>query len=692
MSLPDSSVAPPLRAGLVTTAADRAQALADASLTPLWTTDAEGGLLHANPAWCALTGRFLPQQLGAGWLQAFTPETRALLKLHLATRPAILIQLRLHLRAADGGMRLVLLHGQPLHDPDGRCLGHAGTCQDLSERHAIETRLAYRAITQTTLADFARFALAPQPLRVLQPEACRLVAEILRLESSLVFMLAPDGADFRVTARVGDVATVADTLLADAPPPGIDAPRTLHYVPSADAPADYFPGRELARVLRAASGLAAPIYDAGVLRGFLVGLSGAHRDFGREATDFIEAIASLLGTAHHRERAEAALRASEQHLLQSQKMEAVGLLAGGVAHDFNNLLTAIRCYGELLHDEVAPALRDRTAEIMRATQRASALTGQLLIFSRKHPPQPELIDLNLSIASLRELLSSFFSEHVNLVITPAPEPAHVEVDRNQLDQVVINLCLNARDAMPHGGTLTIHVRLVTLGLDNQHNLPAGPHVCIEVADTGTGMVLEVQARLFQPFFTTKPAGRGTGLGLANCALIAKTAHGAIAFRSALGHGTTFQMYLPRVEPGLPGLDFVVEGEAPRGHAHILLVEDDEVVRAVARTLLGTLGYKVTAPAGGAEEILEMFAATPPPRFDLLLSDVVMPLINGYELSEQIVARQPDLPRMFMSGHTNSPELLARVRAGEFVFLEKPFSRETLARKVAEALARGVRRA
>jgi len=274
-------------------------------------------------------------------------------------------------------------------------------------------------------------------------------------------------------------------------------------------------------------------------------------------------------------------------------------------------------------------------------------------------------------------------------VHPSDLPAYFEADRNQIDQVIINLCINARDAMPHGGAITVSIGFRMLEDSNHHGLPPGEYVELALSDTGSGMTEEVQSQLFQPFFTTKPKGRGTGLGLATCAVIVKSSQGAIHFTSRVGEGTTFYVLFPTI----PALSFdrsIVEDDAvSEGTERILLVEDDEAIRAVTTAILETLGYRVHAVAGGAEA-LDYCAAVPTPQFDLLLSDIVMPFMDGRDLAGQISQRCPGIRVMFMSGYVGDPTILEAVQMAGARFLEKPFTRSSLGRKVRDALDTPVR--
>jgi len=368
-------------------------------------------------------------------------------------------------------------------------------------------------------------------------------------------------------------------------------------------------------------------------------------------------------------------------------MEAIGLLAGGVAHDFNNLLTAIRCYGDILHDDlgaVSPEMQSKVGEILKATTRASALVRQLLAFSRKQVLQPEFLDLNSVVSELKDLIRSLLSENIELEINLSQEPATIEADRSQIEQVIMNLAINARDAMPQGGRLSIRLDSRLCEKDPASDLAPGRYAVLSVIDTGTGMTDEVKAKIFQPFFTTKPKGRGTGLGLATCVVVIKNYLGTIQFDSEVGSGTTFSVLLPYIEPPALNLDFNFDDEPGAGTETILIVEDDEAIRTVTAAILRSLGYQIF-PMASSNEALEMFAGPHAPSFELLLSDIVMPGMGGRELADRLRAVKPGLRVLFMSGYVDDPVILKAVQDAAVPFLEKPFTRETLAKKVRDAL-------
>ena len=392
-----------------------------------------------------------------------------------------------------------------------------------------------------------------------------------------------------------------------------------------------------------------------------------------------------------RKRSEEALRKSEERLHLSQRLEAVGQLAGGVAHDFNNLLTAITSYTQLLLDDAPPNdhRREDLLEIKKAADRATSLTRQLLAFSRKQVLEPCVLDINGVVADLEKMLRRLIGEHIALVTDCLPSLARVRADRGQLEQVIVNLAVNARDAMPNGGTLRIGTSNVELTREHWLGHPdveakPGRYVLIAVADSGVGMDHETQARIFEPFFTTKGPGRGTGLGLATVYGIVKQSGGYIWVNSELGEGTTFRIYLPAVQlPAEQGDSGGASPLAPKGSGTILLVEDEPAVRALARRVLEQSGYNVLEAADGVEAERVMSRHAGP--LDLVLTDVVMPNLGGKALVERLRARHPALNVLFMSGYPEG-EIERRGLTGDrAAYLEKPFSPQTLRDRVRTAI-------
>ena len=383
----------------------------------------------------------------------------------------------------------------------------------------------------------------------------------------------------------------------------------------------------------------------------------------------------------------------EEQLHHALKLEAMGRLAGGVAHDFNNLLTAIAGYSELMltggldQQEWPGSLR----EILNAAQRATALTAQLLAFSRKQLIEPVVLDLNQLLSNATRMLQRLIGEDVELSFDPSSELHRVKIDPNQLEQVLINLAVNARDAMPQGGQLRVRTHNVEIGEREQRQFldaVPGRYALLSVEDTGTGMTDETLSRLFEPFFTTKERGRGTGLGLSIIYGVVKQNGGFILVHSKVGQGTRFEIYLPRAEP-----EDTVEAaqheplDAPRGHETILLVEDEPPVREVVARFLRNAGYDVIAVSRGSEAIGLLQCEEL--HVDLLVSDVVLPAMDGKQLYERLHSMRPQLRVLFVSGYTDDVIAKHGVLERGVAFLEKPLSQEKLVRAVRTVLDRAV---
>ena len=387
-------------------------------------------------------------------------------------------------------------------------------------------------------------------------------------------------------------------------------------------------------------------------------------------------------------RVEEALCRSEEQLRQSQKMEAVGRLAGGVAHDFNNVLSVILSYGELILRDLKPTdpLRTDIEEIRKAASRAAGLTRQLLTFSRQQVFEPKVIDLHEVLTGMGNMLQRILGEDVELVCVAPKSPGRVKVDPSHIEQVILNLVVNARDAMPTGGNLTIETANVILDEDYaQHDLlaKAGAYVMMAVSDTGAGMDRGTQTRIFEPFFTTKELGKGTGLGLSTVFGIVRQSGGNVWVYSEPGMGTTFKLYLPRVDDEVDSIRMPVAPATLSGSETVLLVEDDEQVRTIAMSILRRQGYHVIAAQHAAEAMLLSESHSGP--IDLLLTDVVMPQMSGPELAKRLATTWPKMKVLCMSGYTDDSIVRHGVLASGVAFLQKPITPDLLATKVREVL-------
>lgn len=394
----------------------------------------------------------------------------------------------------------------------------------------------------------------------------------------------------------------------------------------------------------------------------------------KEKTDALEALAN-----------------TERQLIQSQKLEAVGRLAGGISHDFNNLLTVILGYSDIMLRQLSQEhpLRRYLDEIVRASERASALTRQLLAFSRKQVMQPKVFGVNNVVSELEKMLRRMIGEDIELRVSLHPDLGNIKADPVQLEQVIMNLVVNARDAMPKGGKLTIETSNVYLDQTyaTEHmSVEPGTYVMLAISDTGCGMDKDTRQRIFEPFFTTKAQGKGTGLGLSTVYGIVKQSGGNIWVYSEEGRGSTFKIYFPQVrEEAEEYRRLTTKPEAPRGSETILLVEDADWVRKLARQLLERAGYRVVEASGAEEAIRIIDTSTNGTKIDLVLTDVIMPGMSGNDMSKQLLTKRPDLPVLYMSGYTDDAIVQHGVLEPGINFIQKPFSPDALALKVREVL-------
>ncbi len=379
----------------------------------------------------------------------------------------------------------------------------------------------------------------------------------------------------------------------------------------------------------------------------------------------------------------------EQQLRQKHKMEAIGQLAGGLAHDFNNLLTVIKGNSDILSDTTAQsAAQQRSVEqIRKAADRAASLTRQLLAFTRMQVLQPTVLDLNAVVAELSKMLPRLIGENIEFLLVPDLKLGRVKADRGQLEQIIMNLAVNARDAMPHGGNLVVETKNFVMDEAYAHKHPPakpGQYVLLAVSDTGHGMDAETQSHIFEPFFTTKEQGKGTGLGLATVYGIVKQSSGFIWLYSEPGRGTTFEVYLPRVDESFeltqPRKQAVV---ATRGTETLLLAEDEEAVRELVAGFLRQNGYTVLEAKNGVEALL--LAEQQDSTIHMLLTDLMMPKMGGWELAERLLAQRPGLKVLYVSGYSEYTSDQRATKDWRGAFVQKPFSMDVLGQKVREVL-------
>jgi PAS domain S-box-containing protein len=547
------------------------------------------------------------------------------------------------------------------------------------------TKALQRARYSEHLASMGRLAVDERDPAVLLERAPRLAAEALHMEIALACLLEKDGQAFRVTSGIGllpwqqvgtRVQNTPDTL------PGylLEHAGPVVLADYRDETRFALPGHLVDAGLR--SGIVLPLSDRGRMLGALIVHSRRPQAFGKDEIRFLESLCSLLATSLQRADAEEALN-------HAQRLESVGQLTGGIAHDFNNLLTVIQ--GNLQFIGEAPQIASHASlEAMvgaaaRATRRAAELTAKLLAFSRRQMLQPAAVHPGAMLTSLAELLRRTLDQRIAIVVDVQADCPAVFADPVQLESAVLNIAINARDAMPDGGSLTMRAAKVERGPQAAGDDPDQTLVSIAISDTGKGMTDEVRERAFEPFFTTKAPGRGTGLGLSTVYGFVKQSHGTVAITSWPDAGTTVTLHLPqhRAAVAPPGEERPEPGSLPRG-LRVLLVEDDPAVLRVARRYLGDIGTEVIGCAT-AEEALGLLVPDMP-WFDLLLTDIALGTgMRGTELALEAQRRLPGLAVMLVSGY--SAELIDADRSAppEWQFLSKPYSRSELVRAMAEAL-------
>jgi len=580
----------------------------------VYRTTPEGRILMANPALVRMLGYESFQELAERDLekQGFAPQYSRKRFKELVERPGGVSGFESAWITKDGRPRYIRENASAVRDKDGRVIYYEGTVEDITERKAAETELKN------------------------SEERYRVLVE-----------LSPLGIVVHREGRALFVNPAAAGILGLKDPESLIGSRVLDYVHPDHQE------RAAERITAVAQdGVVAPPTQFVYLRE-----DGTQVDVETVSAPVTfqggRAISTVFLDITKRKRAEAI----EEQIKAAQKMEALGRLAGGVAHDFNNLLTAIMGYSSLLLEQVAQGdpLRPSLEEVFSAGKRAELLTAQLLAFSRRQVLEPTNLDLNRIITGMEAMLHRLIGEDVELVTDLAPKLDLVKADQAQMEQVIINLVVNARDSMPEGGRITIRTKTVQLEDETPARKPLevkpGPFVMIEVSDTGEGMSEEVRSHLFEPFFTTKAQGKGTGLGLSTVYGIVQQSSGAIRINSEPGIGSTFQVYLPRSRATRPRPRPPKAKAAPApGTEHVLLVEDENAVRTLSRKVLEGQGYSVVAASNGVEALALLDAHDGP--IDILVTDVVMPEMNGRVLADRIRTRSPDTRVLFVSGYTD----------------------------------------
>lgn len=555
----------------------------------------------------------------------------------------------------------------------------AARLQSLTE--ALETR----ASQQAAVAAFGQEALALDDLDSILGQAVTVVTRTLDLPICGVLERRPDGSSLVYRASIGwrHVRTGhTECESADDTQAGYTV-RRGEAVTIPDMVVEWrFRRMPQSREHDVASGVTVAIPGVRLPYGVLEAFDVRVRDFSQDDVHFLQAIAHIIGTAVRRHRAEGDSR-------RGQRLEAVGRLASAVAHDFNNLLTAIAGYGDLLRSSLEgddQRLAD-VDEILKAANRAAGLTRQLLAFSREQVLQPRIVKLNEIVTGIEKMLRRLMSANIELEVPLERNLGLIKADPGQIEQVLLNLCVNARDAMPAGGRLTIQTANVDASSFESRELSlraAASYVMLAVSDTGTGMDAQTRARIFEPFFTTKSPDRGTGLGLATVYGIVKQSGGEIDVNSEPGHGTTFKIFFPRFDTA-GGEDNVSRATSPPivGTETILMADDEEPIRMLTRRMLEAAGYTViTAKDGADAEQVESAFDGP---IHLLVTDIMMPRLNGVDLAARLRARRPKMRVLFLSGQSESGARHKILLQPSTRYLQKPFAKESLLQKVREVL-------
>jgi PAS domain S-box-containing protein len=686
---------------------ERFRSLSSNSPDIIYTIGNDGSFTYVNPAWERILGHRTEDVIGRFFTQFVKPEDIPLYKqIFKETRDKnrTVRDLTGTILHQNGSERYFSLSAAPNLDAEGKVIGVVGTFKDITDRQLAEEALQYRVELEKLITSISTHFINLSSERI-NPEinlALKQIGDFARTERSFIFRFIDSGGKVENT-HVWTAAGTAPPLshfegasAQDLPwffdkvgrQEVVSIPKVAQLPPEAEVEKNAFLSRGIKSLL------CVPMVYGGTLIGFLgFDSSGEERDWSEEIKTLLTIVGEIFAHALERLWVEDEKMKLEEQLRQSQKMEAIGRLAGGVAHDFNNMLTGIIGYADLLllglnRDH---PLTGKVEEIKKAGKRAASLTQQLLAFSRKQMLQPKVLDLNLVVADLKRMLQRLIGEDISLETQLESGLFRVKVDPNQMGQVLMNLVVNARDAMARGGEITIETANVVLdqafGRKRGVSLQPGPYVLLEVRDTGTGIDPETRSHIFEPFFTTKELGKGTGLGLSTVYGIIKQSGGYIWVESRPEEGTSFQIFLPQAE----GQAVVQEGRPQatsllQGTETILVVEDNELVRNMTSEALKQYGYRVIEAPGG-EQALKVIGGYAE-KIDLLLTDVVMPGLNGRELADQILTLRPDIKVLYMSGYADNAIVQYGVIQPGLAFIEKPFSPETLAETIRQIVSSG----
>lgn len=676
---------------------ERNRAILDTALDGVITIDAAGIVTDWNAQAAIIFGWTREEALGRLLAEMIIPardgEAHARgIREYLKTGVGSILNRRIEVpaRHKDGREFPVELSVSPARV--GEAYIFSAFVRDITDRRRTERRLASQYAVTRVLSEAVTLEEAV-------PKIVQAVGESLEWELGVFWRLDKPSGTLRCLdqwkAATIDAEEFVVTTWQQSFTSGIGLPGRIWesgqpiWIRDVMVDADFLRAEGVAKVgLHGAFGF--PIRVGGEIEGVIAFFSRQVREPDDELLKMVADVGLKIGQFGERTRAEEALRQTEAQLRQSQKMEAVGRLAGGVAHDFNNLLTVIRGYSELILSRLAPGdpSQREMEEVKKAADRAAGLTGQLLAFSRRQFIATKVVDLNAVVMNMDGMLRRLLGEDIIELCADLEEQlGSIKADPGQIEQVIMNLAVNARDAMPTGGRLTIETRNVMIGKGPRREtmmLEEGSYVLLAVKDTGHGMSEETQSHLFEPFFTTKDKGKGTGLGLSTVYGIVKQSGGAIGVESKPGQGTTFKIFFPRVEGAAQGSQ-VAAGEAGRAHGRetILLVEDEPAVRGLVHEALRLNGYHVLVARHGIEALLT--GAKHPGPIHLLITDVVMPQMSGPEVAEKLMTVRPEIKILYMSGYPDHPVFSQGGVRRETAFLQKPFTPNVLTQKVREVL-------
>jgi two-component system cell cycle sensor histidine kinase/response regulator CckA len=620
----------------------RSQRMVESAIVGMWTVGADGRTTFMNARMADILGRDIGEAVSMPTMEFFFAEDRPGMAERLAKRrDGLAGAFEQRFRRPDGAVGVLSIDSSPLYDAQGRYEGVLGIATDITERHRAE-----EAVRASETRYRLMFDNSPLPKWMYDVETLR----FLDVNEAAVRDYGYSREEF-LAMTIKDIRPPEDVAALLEAERGADVTLSL-------------PKFGVWR-LRKKSG---DIIQVEITKHtFTLGDRACRLAVCRDVTE--------------------RLRLEEQ-LRQAQKMEAVGRLAGGVAHDFNNVLSVILSYGEMLLSDMKPGepMRADIEEIHKAGKRATDLTRQLLMFSRQQVLAPKVLDLNDLLASMDKMLQRILGADVDLVSLPTHPLGRVRADPSNVEQVIMNLVVNARDAMPTGGKLTMETDNVVLddAYAQAHlGVKPGPHVMLAVSDTGIGIDKATLARIFEPFFTTKESGKGTGLGLSTVFGVVQQSGGSVWVYSEVGKGTTFKVYLPRVDAAVEVAGETVPPTTLRGSETILLVEDDDQVRVVARGILWRSGYHVIEARNAGEALLH--SEKHPTTIHLLLSDVVMPQMSGPELAKRLASARPDMKVLCMSGYTDDSIVRHGVLEAHIAYLQKPITPEALTTRVREVL-------